>query len=190
MDMMPKQLREGLRRHPKGSRPPRPIAEQLPAISVNELTITNPYDYKTYIADLSLKYPPLVGAKISYHVIEFHLASLHRDKPGPVFTFRLKHIRTGFGVRHAFICTCQRPVIKLYYLHRKLACRRCHDATYASRTCSKRQRAVLQVSRIQSFLDNKLGLYRRTRERLTKKLGEKVMMAQGSLGTSARSLWK
>jgi hypothetical protein len=187
---MPPQLREGLRRHPKGSRPPRPIAEQLPSISVAELNITNPYDYKTYIADLSLKYPPLAGAKISYHVIEFHLASLHRDKPGPVFIFRLKHIRTGFGVRHAFICGCGRAVIKVYYLDRRLACRHCHGAINASQAVGPRQRPALQVSRIQSFLDNKPRLLHRTQERLKKKLGEKVMMAQGSMGTKARSLWK
>jgi hypothetical protein len=187
---MPWQLREGLRRHPKGSRPPRPIAEQLPSISVNELNITNPYDYKTYIArDISLKYPHLSAAKVSYHCIEFYLPSLHRSKPGPVFTFRLKHIRTGFGIRHAFICGCGRAVIKVYYLNRRLACRRCQGAINASQTLDKRSRPVLQASRIESFLDNK-QLFHRTRERLKKKLGEKVMMAQGKMGTKARSLWK
>jgi hypothetical protein len=191
MDMMPRQLREGLRRHPKGSRPPRPIAEQLPSISVNDLHISSLDTFKNYVMpNVSLRYPYLSGVRLSVHVVEFQHPSLHRGQTGPIQTFRLKHIRTGFGIRHAFICTCQRPVIKLYYLHRRLACRRCHDATYASRTCSKRQRPILQISRIESFLNNKLGLYRRTRERLEKKLGEKVMMAQGSMGTKARSLWK
>jgi hypothetical protein len=186
---MPKQLREGLRRHPKGSRPPRPIAEQLPSINVNDLPV--PRDYKNYtLPNVSLRYPQLASVRLSFHVVEFQHPSLHRGQAGPIQTFRLKHIKTGFGVRHASICACQRPVITLYYLHRRLACRRCHDATYASRTCSKRQRAVLQVSRIQSFLDNKLGLYRRTRDRLEKRLGLKAMMAQGSLGTAARGLWK
>jgi hypothetical protein len=189
--MMPKQLRDGLRRHPKGSRPPRPIAEQLPSVSVHDLPIPSAYDYKTYtMPNISLRYPQLAGVRLSFHAVEFQHPSLHRGQAGPKQTFRLKHIKTGFGIRHAFICACQRPVIKLYYLHRKLTCRRCHDITYASRTCSKRQRPVLQISRIESFLNNKLGLYRRTRERLEKKLGEKVMMAQGSLGTKARSLWK
>jgi hypothetical protein len=189
---MPWQLREGLRRHPKGSRPPRPIAEQLPSISVNDLHVSSLDTSENYVMpNVSLRYPYLSGVRLSVHAVEFQHPSLHRGHAGPIQTFKLKHIRTGFGVRHAFICSsCQRPVIKVYYLNRRLACRRCHDATYASRTCSKRQRAVLQVSRIQSFLDNKLGLYRRTRDRLERKLGQKAMMAQGSLGTGARSLWK
>jgi hypothetical protein len=183
---MPWQLKEGLRQHPKGSRPPRPIAEQLQSISVNDLHISS-LDYKTYtMPNVSLRYPYLSGVRLSVHAVEFQLSSLHRSQTGPIQTFKLKPIRTGFGIRHTFTCTCQRPVIKLYYLHRKLACRRCHDATYASRTCSKLQRPVLQASRIQSFLDNKQGL----REHLMKKLGEKVMMAQGSLGTRARNFWK
>ena len=44
--------------------------------------------------------------------------------------------------------------------------------------------------RIHDFLDNKPGLYRRTRERLRKRLTEELMRAQGSLGTRARSLWQ
>jgi hypothetical protein len=42
--MMPWQLREGLRRRPKGS-PPRPLAELLPSINVNDLKIRP--DHKT-----------------------------------------------------------------------------------------------------------------------------------------------
>jgi hypothetical protein len=60
----------------------------------------------------------------------------------------------------------------------------------ASQTLDKRTRPILQASRIQSFLDNQPRLFRRTRERLKKKLREKVMMAQGSLGTEARNPWK
>jgi hypothetical protein len=164
--------------------------EQLPSISVNELNITNPYDYKTYIADLSLKYPPLTGAKISYHVIEFHLASLHRSQPGPVFTFPLKHIRTGFGIRHAFVCGCGRAVFKVYLLNRRLACRRCHGAVNASQTLDKRSRPVLQAARIESLLNNAGGLMRSTRERLERKLGQKVLMAQSRMQTRSRGLWK
>jgi hypothetical protein len=188
---IPWQLREGLRRHPKGSRPPRPIAEQLPSISVNDLQIPSPYDYKSYtMPNISLRYPQLAAARISAQAVEFHHPSLHRGAVGPVQTFRLKPIKTGFGVRHAFICTCGRPVLKLYYRSRDLACLRCCNAIYASQTLDQRSRPILQVSRIQSFLDNKPRLFRRTRERLRKKLGEKVMMAQGSLGTHARGLWK
>jgi hypothetical protein len=189
---MPWQLKEGLRQHPKGSRPPRPIAEQLPSVSVNDLHISSLDTSKTYtMPNVSLRYPFLSSVRLSIHAVEFQLPSLHRSQPGPTQTFKLKHIRTGYGIRHAFICTCQRPVIKLYYLHRKLACRRCCGSIYASQTIDQRTRPVLQASRIESFFENKeLLLYKQTRERLKKKFGEKVMMAQGSMGTKARSLWK
>jgi hypothetical protein len=190
---MPWQLREGLKRHPKGSRPPRPIVEQLPAISVNELPVPSPYDTKTYILrDLSLRFPQLAAAKVARDAVEFHHVSLHRSTLGPIQTFGIKRIRTGFGVhgRCAFICDCGRPVIKLYYRGRQLACQRCCNAINASQALDKRTRPVLQASRIESFLNSKLKLYHRTRERLTKKLGQKVMMAQHKLGTRARSLWE
>jgi hypothetical protein len=158
---MPWQLREGLRRHPKGSRPPRPIAEQLPSIAVHDLGIPSPYDYKTYtMPNASLRYPQLASVRLSFHAVEFQHPSLHRGQIGPVQTFRLKHIKTGFGIRHAFICACQRPVIKLYYRNRNLACRRCCGSIYASQTIDQHSRPILQASRIESFLDNKSGLYR------------------------------
>jgi hypothetical protein len=187
---MPWQLREGLKRRPKGSRPPRPIAEQLPQISVNDLQI--PRDYRTYTApNISLKYPQIAALRMWYEAVEFHHPSLHRGQNGPAQIFQIKHIKTGFGIRHAFICaTCKRPVIKLYYRHRHLACRRCQDAIYASQSIDQYSRPVLQASRIQSFLDNKSRLFRRTRERLEKKLGHKVMMAQARLGTRAAGLWE
>jgi hypothetical protein len=190
--MMPEQLAEGLRRHPKGSRPPRPIAEQLPSISVNDLPIPSCHDTKTYILrDISLRYPQIAAAKLSREAVEFHHVSLHRSTLGPIQTFGIKRIRTGFGVhgRCAFICDCGKPVIKLYYRGRQLACQRCCNAIMASQALNQHQRPVLQASRIDSFL-NKPKLYHRTRERLTKKLGEKVMMAQGQLGTWARPLWE
>src|SRR5262249_48940030 len=144
----------------------------------------SPYDYKTYtLPNVSFRYPQLAAARLSFHSVGFHYPSLHRGQAGPVQTFQLKAIRTGFGVRHAFICTCGRAVIKLYHLHRNLACRRCSRAIYASQTVNQYDRPVLQISRIASFLDNKSRLYRRTRERLKKRLGEKLMTAQGQLGT-------
>jgi hypothetical protein len=184
---MPWQLRNCNRPPPGKSR--RPIVEQLPSISVNDLPI--PRDYKTYtMPNVSLRYPQLSGIRISGLIVEFHIPSPFRGREGLVQTFRLKHIKTGFGIRHAFICTCGRPVIKLYYCNRHLACRRCSNARYASQTLNKQTRPVLQASRIESFLDNKPRLFRHTRERLKKRLGDKLMMAQGCLGTAARSLWK
>jgi hypothetical protein len=187
---MPWQLREGLRRRPKGA-PPRPIAEQLPSINVNELPIPSLYDHKTFTAPhISLRYPHIAGARLSSQAVEFILPSLHRGQTGPSQTFQLKHIKTGFGIRHAFICNCQRPVIRLYCYHRNLACRHCTRVRYASQSLNKQTRPILQANRIQSFLDNKPRLLRRTRDRLQKRLGEKAMMAQGRLRTRASSLWE
>jgi len=55
---------------------------------------------------------------------------------------------------------------------------------------NQNQRPVLQAARIADFLDSHSRLFRRTRERLTRKLGEKLMRAQGKLGTEARNLWE
>jgi hypothetical protein len=193
---MPWQLKEGLRQHLKGSRPPRPIAEQLPSISVNDLHISSLDTSKNYVMpNVSLRYPYLSGVRLSVHVVEFQHPSLHRGQIGPIQTFRLKHIRTGFplgagSVRHAFICACSKSAIKLYYYNRNLACRHCTGTVYVSQTLNQHQRLALQASRIETFLDNKPRLLHRTQERLKKKLSDKLMMAQGSLGTRARSLWK
>jgi hypothetical protein len=163
----------------------------LPAISVNELQIPYYWDPKSYIIqNVSLKWPFVTAIKVARDKIEFIQPSLHRGRPGPSQVFRLKHIRTGFGLRHAFVCDCGRSVFKVYCCNRHLACRRCHHATYASRTLGKRTRPLLQAARIQSFLDNKPRLFRRTHERLLRKLGQKTMMAQNRLATRARSLWE
>jgi hypothetical protein len=167
----------------------RPIAEQLPHINVNDLQV--PRDYKTYISNVSLRYPQLTGVRIAWNMVEFTHKSLHRGSEGHTQTFGLKQIRTGLGgyFRHAFICSCGRPVIKLYIYHRNIACKRCCNARLASQTLGSKTRPVLQASRIQSFLE-KIGLRQRTREALTKKLTEKVLMAQGRMGTKASGLWE
>jgi hypothetical protein len=46
---------------------------------------------------------------------------------------------------------------------------------------------VLQALRLADFLDNK-PLWRRAKERLRKKFGDKVLRAQGKLGTDIRSV--
>jgi hypothetical protein len=186
---MPWQLRNAKR--PYKGKSLQPIVEQLPSISINELGIPSPYDYKIYtMPNISLRFPQVAGIRLSLGFVEFRHPSLHRGQEGPTQTFLLKHIRTGFGIRHAFICTCGKPVIRLFYFHRNLACKCCCNARYASQALDQRSRPVLQASRIESFLDNKPRLLHRTRERLKKKLGEKIMMAQGSLKTRARSLWR
>jgi hypothetical protein len=187
---MPWQLREGLRRRVKGA-PPRPIIENLPFISVNSLRISSLSREKTYtMPNVSLRYPFLVAARLSCEAVEFTQPSLHRGGEGIKQQFALKPIRTGFGYRHAFICECGRAVLKLYCLHRHIACRDCHNAVPASQVLGARTRPLLQIARIKSFLDTKSRLLRRTKERLKQRLGEKALMAQGRLGTDASTLWE
>src|SRR5262245_34012785 len=200
MSGMPWQLREGLKRRLANrvkNAPPKPLVENLDAVSVNDLRIPSLSDPKRYILqNVSFKWPFLAAVKMTRDVIEFHLPSLHRGQLGPSQQFHIKTIRTGIGnqpngtgVRYAFVCDCGRAVIKLYCLHRRLACRRCQHATYASRTLNKQTRPILQISRIDSFL-NEPKLYHRTRQRLLKRLGEKAIRAQGKLNTDACSLWE
>jgi hypothetical protein len=191
--MMPPQLARAHR--PRKSS--RPILETLPAISVNELGIPSLFDTKTYILpNVSLRYPHVTAIRLCVHFVEFQLPSLHRGKDGPTHSFNLKHIRTGIGnhngcgIRHAFICHCGKPTIKLYYWQRQLGCKRCVNARWACQVISRQSRPALQINRITDFLSSKSRLLRRTRERLTKRLGEKVMRAQGQLGTDARPLWE
>jgi hypothetical protein len=192
---MPPQLARAHR--PQKNESTRPIVEQLPSISVNKLSIPSYYDCNSYILpNISFRLPKLSSAKVSFNHVEFHHPSIFRGRPGLTQTFQLKHVKTGFGklndgtgIRHAFICACGKPVTKLYYLNGKLACRFCCKARYASQTLNKRTRPVLEATRIQSFLDSRPRLFRRTRERLQKRLGEKIMMAQRRFGTDASGLW-
>jgi hypothetical protein len=176
---------------PEKGKSERPIIEKLPSISTKELGIPSPYDYKTYVlGNIVFRLPQLAGARLNYNLVEFRHPPLHRGQHGPIQTFQFKHIRTGFGIRHVFICSCGRPVQKLYVFYRNIGCRHCLKARYASQACNQHMRPVLQASRIQSFLDNKPRLFRHTRDRLQKRLGEKLMMAQGRLRTRASGLWE
>jgi hypothetical protein len=176
--MMPRQLREGLRRHPKGSRAPRLIVEQLPSIDVKDLHAPSRYN-RTHVIDLSFRLPKVASAKVSATSVTFHHASLHRGQLGPTQTFQLKPIRTGFGIRHTFLCNCGRSVKRLYYHSRDLGCRRCINAIYACQAIDQRQRPILQLSKLESLLGDKAyRRYRRIRERLEKKLGHKAMLAK------------
>src|SRR5262249_27669843 len=140
--MMPPQLRTAKRRNPKArGYVPRPLVELLPAINVNDLKIPKTLNSVVTMPLVSLRYPDICAAKLSAHVVQF----MHK---GGLQSFRLKWIKTGYGLpRFAFICQCGQPVISLYFHRAKLACRRCHDATYASRICDKRQRPALQAIR-------------------------------------------
>lgn len=193
---MPRQLARAHR--PRPGKSTRPIVEQLRSIKITHLPVPSYYDTKTYVMpNIAFRLPQIASAKISFNRVEFQHPSLHRRQEGPKQTFEIKHIRTGIGkhngtgIRHAFICSsCGEAVITLYYFHRKLACRYCFKARYASQTLNKSTRPVLEATRIQSFLDNKPRLFHRTQERLRKKLGDKLMMAQSRLKTRATGLWE
>jgi hypothetical protein len=182
---MPPQLQRGLlARRYSHCRDPRPIAEELSQIDVNDLHI--PRDQRTYSApNISLRYPYLSGIRLTCNAVEF-------THTGRTQTFALKPIKTGFGYfRFAFICQCQRPVIKLYFRHANLACHACHKAIRASQTLGKRTRPLLKALRLQTFLDLKTSTMRKqTRQRLLKRLGEKSLMPQSNYGTQGTKHWK
>src|SRR5262249_30969622 len=163
---MPRQLKVGLYNKRKyGRTEQRPIAETLPHINVNDPNI--PRDSKPYIApNISFRYPHISNMRIAYHMVEF-------SHSGRIQTFRFKWIKTGLGYpRPAFICECGRPTIKLYFRHQNLACRRCCNATYASRTLGKRTRPILQALRLETFLKLKSYMQKRNRQRLKARISE------------------
>jgi hypothetical protein len=172
---MPIQLARANRLRPGQSK--RPIVEQLQSINVNDLRV--PKDYQTYVmSGASLRWPFISCIRVSCAAAELTLPSPFRGREPKVLIFRLKPIFTGIGIRYAFICQCGRPVIKLYWYNNTIACKRCCRARTASQACNQHQRPVLQASRIASVLDNAPKLFKRRRERLMKKLGHKVMMAE------------
>jgi hypothetical protein len=161
----------------------------LPSVSTTELRISSLYRGKPAIFK-PLKIPNIERVEVSLTAVEFHFRPLHRGGEGPVQRFNLKPIKTGIGLRYTFLCNaCGRAIIRLYHVHNSLLCRFCCNGRYASQAISRQSRPVLEAARIQSFLDNKSRIFKRTRERLRKRLGEKLMRAQGKLGTDARSLW-
>jgi hypothetical protein len=143
---------------------PRPIIEKLDGIAAHELPISSISHGKTAtLPNISLRYPWLAAVKLAHDAVEFHQPALHRGTTGIVQQFGIKQQKVGFGIRYLFVCDCGRVVWKLYCLHRHIACRCCHNATYASDNSNKKQRIVLQLTRIQSFLDN-TKLTKRTRQ--------------------------
>jgi hypothetical protein len=159
--MMPPQLARGLWKKRQFHRTEqRPLAEQLPHININDLNVPkNLYSVVT-VPWISFRYPFISAARLSPYVVEF-------AHSGRIQKFRLKWIKTGFGLpRFAFICDCQRPTIKLYFRHGNLACRRCWNLTYASRTLDKRTRPVLQAIRLRNLLKFKRYMSKRNRQRL------------------------
>src|SRR5262249_36445655 len=109
---------------------PRPIAECLPSINVNDLQIPRDYAALT-LPNISLRYPQLASMRLTAHNIEV------THNTGRIQSFRLKWIKTNYGYpRPAIICDqCQQPRIKLYFRYGSLACRRCSNAIHASQAC-------------------------------------------------------
>ena len=166
----------------------RPILEQLPAVSTTELRISSLYRGKRPMIK-PLKIPNIESVAVSPTAVEFNFKPLHRGQQGRTETFRLKPIRTGFGsFRYCFHCnTCGRPVIRLFFHNYTLLCRWCCGNRHASRAISRTSRPVLQAARLESFLNK--PIWQRTRERLLKRFGPKLMRAQQAYGTRVRNLW-
>jgi len=124
------------------------------------------YDWhKAHLLELPFRYPFLKNLVISLQSIE---ANHHS---GYIQSIALRWIRTGFGglnrPRPLFLCErCGRRITKLYFQYGSLKCRRCANATYASRACSKRLRPILQAKRLQALLEFKFALSQRNRRRL------------------------
>jgi len=168
----------------KPRRSTKPILEQLPCVAAHELKISSLFTGKSAIIR-PLRIADIAAVKVSLTDVEFHLKSLHRGVEGPVQRFNVKPIKTGWGIRYAFICNCGKGCIKLYLHHGSLMCGKCCNGRYASRAISRTSRPVLQALRLADFLDSK-PLWRQAKERLRKKFGDRVLRAQGQFGTDAR----
>ena len=203
---MPRQLQMGLlRRRQYPRREPRPIAETLPALDVNELLHAIPHKHGTVRTQsfTSPSHPPIIGLRLTCQDIEV------AHSAGHIQTFRLKWIRTGFGhPRPAVLCDkCQRPVLKLYNRYNSLACRHCCNAVHASQVCHSRARPALQLKRLRTFLQLKSYMRRTNRHRLearcrsleanaqlrykvSNRLNDKALRPSGNYGMRGAMPWR
>jgi len=182
---MPWQLKVGLhnkreRERKYGPQEPKPLAELTPQIDVNDLDV--PRDHKTYIANISLRFPHLTGMKINRNMVQFH----HSNR---VQTFDIRWHKVGFGQRPKVICECGRPARKLYLRNQHLACRECHNLTYASRAISTNNRPRLQASRLHNYLILKTNTRKHTKQQLQDRLN-RITMPIHNYGTRGTAHWK
>ena len=163
----PWQLRYAKRRPKRFG--PRPIVEQLRRIDIADLLRFRVFPKQTdwharHILEMPFRFPFVKNLVISLQAIE---ANHHS---GYTQSIPLRWIRTGFGgnyrPRPFFICKCGRSVTKLYFNYGSLHCRRCANATYASRILDKRTRPILQAIRLRTFLQLKSYMSKRNRQRL------------------------
>jgi hypothetical protein len=164
--MMPRQLRNAKR--PKRTTP-RPLVETLPRLDLDDLcrwrVFPSQYDWhKAHYLEAPFRFPFVKSLVISLQNIEVNHHSAY------IQSIPLRWCRTGFGghirPRPLFICQCGRSVTRVYFKGGHLACRRCCDATFASRQCSQRQRPILQAKRLQFFLEHKTYMSKNNRQRL------------------------
>jgi hypothetical protein len=167
---MPPQLARAKR--PKRSTP-RPLVETLPRIDIVDLcrwkVFPSQYHWdKAHYLEAPFRYPFIKSLVITLQNIE---VSHHSDY---IQSIPLRWCRTGFGgnqrPRPLFICQCGRSVTRVYFKGGHLACRRCCDATFASRQCSQRQRPILQAKRLQNFLELKSYMSKHNRQRIAARM--------------------
>jgi hypothetical protein len=111
---MPWQLRVGLY-----EREPRPIAETLPHININELRHVIPrYHGQINEPDMSFKYPDLAYLRLSTSCLEI------MGRNGHIQRFRIVWIRTGFGAHRAIlVCSCGYGAVRLFARYGAYACK-------------------------------------------------------------------
>ena len=201
--MMPPQLARAKR--PKRSEP-RPLVEQLPRIDIIDLcrwkVFPSQYDWnKAHILELPFRYPFVKSLVISLQDIEAnHHSGYNQIIP-------LRWVRTGFGgnirPRPLFVCQCSRSVTRVYFKGGHLSCRRCCNATYASRQCDKRTRPILQAKRLQFFLEHKPYMGKNNRRRIaarittapeqelkSKRIPDKALLPQSNYLTQGARHWR
>jgi hypothetical protein len=132
-----------------------------------------------------------VGIAVSISLPEkpSHFAASHRSES----PFGLYSINSIALVSHWFrrqlppapiihLHQLRRSITKLYFKGGSLNCRRCINAVYASQSCDKHSRPVLQTLRLQTFL--KLKTYIRQSNRM--RLKARIPKAQSNPLTSKR----
>jgi hypothetical protein len=178
---LPRQL--AMAKRPKRTMP-RPLVETLQRLDINDLcrwkVFPDQYSWdKVHYLEAPFRFPFL---KSLIFTLQYTEANHHN---GYNQIIPLRWCRTGFGgnnrPRPLFICQCGRSVRRVYFKGGHLACRRCCDATYASRVCDKRTRPILQAKRLQNFLQLKSYMSKRNRRRLTARIATAPEQVLGHL---------
>jgi hypothetical protein len=206
--MMPPQLARGLaerRAKPRRFRgEPKPLAECLPSINVNDLARYRVFPSQWHVShtlELPFRYPFVKRLVVSLAAIKAHHHSGYNQ------TIPLRWVATGFGgsnrPRALLGCRCCRTVTKLYFDGGRLACRRCVNAIHASQVLDKRTRPALQAHRLQAFIMHKPTLWPKTKQSLqariaklkpspeltSKRIGDRARLPVSNYQSQACPLW-